>query len=316
MRESYREERRKYQQENYKKNCELREQGMVRTRRKKTEVYPIKQEEDILAIQRYLLTHGRVALRPRNHLFFVLGISLGRRGGDIAKLKWGDILDDNGNFLEENVAFIREEKTGKVFNLYCNSTVRTTVRQYLDATGMTPIPSDYIFKSQIKGEDYVGNDRMCCIIKAAAKAVGVKQNIGTHSLRKTFGYRVYKELLSRGYNGALDMVCFLLNHSSIVETIRYIGIQDEMKIEACEAAAAPTVDYMETLYSNTGYSSTGCTDRNQWSAHSESYTNSDKTVTSGSTVEDNVIPFPSLQLRYRHTAAGMAKVNKTIAGGY
>jgi len=235
MKEAYREERRKYQRENYEKNRDLRKQGVRPVARKATKVYPIKQEDEILAIQRYLLTHGRIALRPRNYLYFVLGISLGRRGGDLAKLKWGDILDAKGDFLEENVAFIREEKTRKIFNLYCNVTARAAVRQYLKMTGITPIPGEFIFRSQITGEDYVSNDQMCCVIKAAAKAVGIQKNIGTHSLRKTFGYRLFKATQN------LDLIRVLLNHSDIAETIRYIGLDDDMKVDACEAAAAPVV---------------------------------------------------------------------------
>ena len=243
MREAYREERRKYQRVNYEKNRDLRNQGIQPIARKATKVYPIKQEEDILAIQRHLLTHGRAALRPRNYLYFMLGISLGRRGGDLAKLKWGDILDAQGNFLEENVAFIREEKTRKVFNLYCNVTARKAIRQYLMMTGITPVPSEFIFRSQITGEDYVSNDQMCCVMKAAAKAVGIPQNIGTHSLRKTFGYRLFKATQN------LDLIRILLNHSDVAETIRYIGLDDDMKIDACEAAAAPTVsdDELENM---------------------------------------------------------------------
>jgi integrase len=48
------------------------------------------------------------------------------------------------------------------------------------------------------------------------------ENIGTHSLRKTFGYHVYQKT-----GGNLGLVQKLLNHSSGADTLRYIGIDRE-----------------------------------------------------------------------------------------
>ena len=53
------------------------------------------------------------------------------------------------------------------------------------------------------------------------KSVGLA-NIGTHSLRKTFGYHAFKQT-----GGNLPLVQKLLNHSSSGETLRYIGIDRE-----------------------------------------------------------------------------------------
>lgn len=57
------------------------------------------------------------------------------------------------------------------------------------------------------------------ILNKAAQAVGVKERIGTHTLRKTFGYHHYKK-----YN---DIVLLqkIFNHSSPSVTLRYIGIE-------------------------------------------------------------------------------------------
>ena len=55
----------------------------------------------------------------------------------------------------------------------------------------------------------------------AAHAVGVKGKIGTHTLRKTFGYHAYKQGVS------LEIIQKLLNHSAPSVTLRYIGITKE-----------------------------------------------------------------------------------------
>lgn len=59
------------------------------------------------------------------------------------------------------------------------------------------------------------------ILNKAAQAVGVKERIGTHTPRKTFGYHHYKK-----YN---DIVLLqkIFNHSSPSVTLRYIGIEQD-----------------------------------------------------------------------------------------
>lgn len=61
------------------------------------------------------------------------------------------------------------------------------------------------------------------ILKNAAETIGLTENIGTHSLRKTWGYHAWKS----GYNPVLLMET--LNHSNLSVTKGYLGIkQDEI----------------------------------------------------------------------------------------
>ena len=60
-------------------------------------------------------------------------------------------------------------------------------------------------------------------INAAARAVGIKTAIGTHTLRKTFGYWAFKQGVD------VTRIQQLLNHSAPSVTLRYIGItKDEL----------------------------------------------------------------------------------------
>jgi integrase len=64
------------------------------------------------------------------------------------------------------------------------------------------------------------------LLKKAAESIGL-DNIGTHSLRKTFGYQVYKK------SGCdLGLVQKLMNHSTSRVTLRYIGIDREAMDDA------------------------------------------------------------------------------------
>ena len=61
------------------------------------------------------------------------------------------------------------------------------------------------------------------IVKTACQEAGIKYKIGTHTLRKTFGYHHYQQFK--------DVVILqkIFNHSSPSITLRYIGIeQDEI----------------------------------------------------------------------------------------
>ena len=61
------------------------------------------------------------------------------------------------------------------------------------------------------------------MLNEACKEVGIDVNIGTHSMRKSFGYHHYNQFKD------VAMLQMIFNHSSPQITLRYIGInQDEI----------------------------------------------------------------------------------------
>ena len=83
---------------------------------------------------------------------------------------------------------------------------------------------EYLFASR-KGEGPISRVQAYRILNKAAHDVGLKE-IGTHTLRKTFGYHFYRT------NHNVAMLQQLFNHSSPAITLRYIGItQDEIAEE-------------------------------------------------------------------------------------
>jgi len=59
-------------------------------------------------------------------------------------------------------------------------------------------------------------------VKKWCKAVNLKGNYGSHTLRKTFGY-----ILRRKYGIGWEIISRRFNHSSPAVTRRYLGIQDD-----------------------------------------------------------------------------------------
>ena len=148
-------------------------------------VQPIKKLEDIQKIKKYL------AKKPRDALLFSFGINTGLRISDILSL---DVRDVKGRDYIE----IREKKTNKYKKFPLNRFLKEEIDLFVEGL-LSEQPLFY----------------------KATQAVGVKERIGTHTLRKTFGYHHYKK-----YN---DIVLLqkIFNHSSPSVTLRCIGIEQD-----------------------------------------------------------------------------------------
>ena len=59
------------------------------------------------------------------------------------------------------------------------------------------------------------------IIRNACKKSGIEQCVGTHTLRKTFGYHFYKKFKD------IALLQKIFNHTSPAVTLRCIGIEEE-----------------------------------------------------------------------------------------
>jgi integrase len=171
-------------------------------------VEPIRKIEDIEAIINLL--DGK----PRDKLLFILGINNGLRCGDLLKLKVGDVR----HLREGGFTVIKEQKTGKKNYVYVNADVYEALQEYLHE--YTPKSDAWLFFSQ-KGEQHLSVKAVHSMIKRWGKKVGIKENLGTHSLRKTFGY--HQRLT---YNTPIELITKRYKHSSPVVTMSYLGIQE------------------------------------------------------------------------------------------
>ena len=145
-----------------------------------------------------------------------LQLNTGRRICDIREKRVGDIMQPNMRFREYFV--LKEQKTGKGASIRLNGEIRKVLKTYIVQNKLQP--DDYLFPGK-GGDAAISYQQVWRVFQEAARQLGI-ENFGTHSLRKTWGYNAYTKTKNIG----LLMKAF--NHSSVEETLRYIGIdQDE-----------------------------------------------------------------------------------------
>jgi integrase len=189
-------------------------------------VFPIKKMEQLEAMADWLYENA-----DRKYLLgFVLGINLGLRANELLKLRVRDVLNPDGSVryiadvedTTDRIA-IHQSKTGKTRTVYLNETCCKAITWYFAQDGGC-VKNDFIFSSREGG--HIKPDTFRKILKAAATDCNIKQNIGTHTLRKTWGWWQYKTNTGKSY-GDVAQLQRLFGHDSPMTTLRYIGIMDE-----------------------------------------------------------------------------------------
>ena len=186
-------------------------------------VQPIRTEKDRKAISRYLRSKSL-----RDYALFEFGLRVGRRVSDLVNLNVGDVarLDRRGRLVIRNRLMCQEKKTNKFSDILINQFARRVLSRYLterkaqseNLTALLDEPLFYSRTSGSNGEHRLSRKRVWEILKEAGDACELDYKIGTHSLRKTFGYDLHR----RGVD--ITLIQKALNHSSPEITLAYIGI--------------------------------------------------------------------------------------------
>ena len=190
-------------------------------------VYPIKTHKDIIAMANWLYEHKN----NKYVLAFTLGINLGLRANELLDLKMNQVFSPDGSVRliedEENTSDgidIYQSKTKKHRTVFLNTACKDALEWAFPIKGAYLHSGEYLFPSREGGAIQVGTFRK--VLKEAAAACGLKQNIGTHTCRKTWGWHQYK-YNSEKANLDITMLQRAFGHSSPEVTLRYLGITDE-----------------------------------------------------------------------------------------
>jgi integrase len=177
-------------------------------------VQPIRSKAQVQDIVAYLKSQNE-----RDYILFLCGIYTGLRISDILPLKVRDIRG------RENI-YIREIKTGKEKSIAICKELKNALKEYVE--GMEDY--EYLFTSRqktsrvrkAKDRRPLTRQRAYQIINDATSRFGI-ENVGTHTMRKTFGYHFY--MMHKDVAVLQD----IFNHSNQNETLRYIGIDQDKK---------------------------------------------------------------------------------------
>ena len=111
---------------------------------------------------------------------------------------------------------IIEKKTKKYKKFPINLKLKPMLEEFIKGK----YPNEPLFRS------VYGNrmERTQCyrIINSACREAGIKYKIGTHTLRKTFGYHHYQKFKD------VAILQKIFNHYSPQTTLRYIGINQDI----------------------------------------------------------------------------------------
>lgn len=167
-------------------------------------VQPIRDTDILKNIERFLKES-----KTRNYIMFLLGIYTGLRVSDIIKLRVKDVAG-------KSHLIIRENKTGKNKRVQINPVLKKALKSYI----ADKHPNEYLIRSKKGKNKPISRTQAYRILKDVANHFDLDE-IGTHSMRKTFGYHYYKQTKD------VATLQRLFNHSTPEHTLRYIGIDQD-----------------------------------------------------------------------------------------
>jgi len=150
----------------------------------------------------------------RNYAMIVMGTCTALRIGDLLRIKWDDVYDEQNDTFRSHVK-LTEKKTGKEKTIALNPKTIAALRLYLPHRR-----GNFIFSSNRKNKA-ISRIQAWRIIREAVIAIKADGKIACHSLRKTFGYFAWKD-------GVMPvMLMDIFNHSSFEVTRSYLGITQD-----------------------------------------------------------------------------------------
>jgi len=165
-------------------------------------VEPIRDKTTVKDIGDYLKE-----VHEKYYIMYMIGIYSGLRVSDILKLKVRDVRGKTDIKL-------REKKTGKEKLFPVNAELSKAIAAYCEGKK----DYDYLVPSARARNKAVSREYAYRVIHAAGQRFGL-DNLGTHTMRKTFGYHFYMQ------NKDIVLLMRIFNHNDQSKTLRYIGVE-------------------------------------------------------------------------------------------
>jgi len=166
-------------------------------------VEPIKDLDVVSEILSYFEKENK-----RDYMLIFLGFNTGLRISDLLKLKTYEVRD-------KEFIYIREQKTKKERKIPILPHVKQEIDRYL----LEIQNQKYLFKGKYSDLP-ITRFRAYQILKLVQRKWQL-QSLGTHTLRKTFGYHFYKS------TNDIATLMVILNHDRESMTLKYIGMSQD-----------------------------------------------------------------------------------------
>lgn len=145
------------------------------------------------------------------------GAFTGLRISDILSLTWNQLLD-------KDVIELCEMKTGKFRKIKINQDLKTLIKGNYELMQMPDINS-LVFLNKY-GTKQINVQWVNVKLKEIFSKYSIKtENPSTHTIRKSFGRRIWE--LNNYSEKSLVLLSELFNHSNIQITKRYLGIKEK-----------------------------------------------------------------------------------------
>ena len=166
----------------------------------------------------------RKLYRDKNYRISLLigcGIFFGLRISDLLRLTWDMLMSNEAKFV------LIEKKTGKRREVKINKEFQKHIKDCFDALHIEDLTEPCFLSN--KGKPY-SIQWVNVVLKELKDRYNLKiKHFSTHSLRKTFGRKVFES--SDNAELALVKLMELFNHSSVSITKRYLGLRQEEILE-------------------------------------------------------------------------------------
>lgn len=166
----------------------------------------------------------RKLYRDKNYRISLLigcGIFFGLRISDLLRLTWNMLLNSESKFV------LIEKKTGKRREVKINKEFQKHIKDCHEALQIKNMDEPCFLST--KGKPY-SVQWINLLLKELKDHYNLKiKHFSTHSLRKTFGRKVFES--SDNAELALVKLMELFNHSSVAITKRYLGLRQEEILE-------------------------------------------------------------------------------------
>lgn len=161
----------------------------------------------------------------RDHALLALLIGCGLRRQELAELKVEDIVEREGRAVIIDLV----GKGRRVRTVAIPFWVKQSIDRWTQAAGITEGPLlRPVSKSGKVSKTALGDWSVWSVVERCAREIGL-QNFGAHDLRRTCAK------LCRKSGGDLEQIKFLLGHSSIQTTERYLGSEQEIAVAVNDA---------------------------------------------------------------------------------